>query len=246
MDFLDSFYVMLIVFGFASLGGFVGSFVAVPAILKKGINHFIAGILILAMSSELIPEALKTKLVWQPIVGFVAGTVVMFILQIVSRKMQGARSSSLNLALLGAVAIDFLVDGFLSIATYRLNESIGMLIVVVISIGSFFLMLSTANTFKSKISTVYLIALTLLTTLSLIVGGIAGFFASSNQSPGFMSALLTFAAAAFLFLAVEELIPQAHESASDEENKPKNLWIKSMLFGGFLLMLVFRIVQDNG
>nr|WP_242686983.1 ZIP family metal transporter [Dermacoccus nishinomiyaensis] len=134
----------------------------------------------------------------------------------------------LPLGLLVAVGIDLLIDGMLVGLGVTLGSTQGLILTIALTIEILFLGLSLAaeltDTGLSKAR-----AALVCTGLGLAtaVGAIGGAASLAGASKPVLAAVLAFGAAALLYLAVEELLVEAHEQVETTLSA-------AMFFAGFL------------
>lgn len=221
----------------------VGSVVAVLRApgrrLVSGIQHFAAGVVMAALVGEVLP-GLKSEgnLPWA-VTGFVAGLIVVLSLAAYGRRRDAAVARApasadavLPLGLLGAVAIDLLLDGLLVGLGVTLGSTQGLILTVALTIEILFLALSLAveltETGQGKARAAMICSGLGIATA---VGAIGGAAVLGDASKPVLAAVLAFGAAALLYLAVEELLVEAHE-------EPETPLLGAMFFVGFLVIYV--------
>lgn len=135
-------------------------------------------------------------------------------------------------AFLVIIGIDLLIDGILMGIGFVTSEEIGIFLAVALSVELLALGMATSITLnnykvsrkKTVITILGLSALVLASTL-LSAALLAGI------SAGALEIILAFGLAALLFLVIEELLVEAHESE-------QNPWLTAAFFGGFLLLML--------
>ena len=144
----------------------------------------------------------------------------------------GAATVVLPLGLLVAVGIDLLIDGMLVGLGVTLGSTQGLILTIALTIEILFLGLSLAaeltDTGLSKTR-----AALVCTGLGLAtaVGAIGGAALLGGAGKPVLAAVLAFGAAALLYLAVEELLVEAHEQAETTLSA-------AMFFAGFLIIYI--------
>jgi Predicted divalent heavy-metal cations transporter len=216
--------------------------------LVSGIQHFAAGVVLAALVGEVLPDLRREgNLTWASI-GFAAGAALVLSLGAYGRRrdaagagraaVETARSGArrpavaLPLGLLVAVGIDLLMDGLLVGLGVTLGSTQALILTVALTIEILFLGLSVATELtgaglsRSR-------AAAACTGLGLVtaVGAIGGAALLGGASTPVLAAALAFGAAALLYLAVEELLVEAHEQA-------ETAMLGAMFFAGFLAIYV--------
>ena len=206
----------------------VGSLVAVwrrpgPR-LMSGVQHFAAGVVMAALIGEVMPDLREEgRLPWA-VIGFCVGVVVMLSL--------GAWGRRLPVGRLAAVGIDLLLDGLLVGLGVTLGSTAGLVLTIALTIEILFLSLSVVGELTDlgvprARSALLCIGLGLATA----VGAVGGAALLGGAGPELLAAVLAFGCAALLYLAVEELLVEAHE----EKETPL---LGAMFFLGFLIIYI--------
>lgn len=210
--------------------------------LVSGIQHFAAGVVVAALVGEVLPGLRQEgNLAWA-VTGFTLGVALVLTLAAYGRRrdataaptgsVTGSAAVVLPLGLLVAVGIDLLIDGLLVGLGVTLGSTQGLILTIALTIEILFLSLSLAaeltDTGLSKAR-----AALVCTGLGLItaVGAIGGAALLGGAGKPVLAAVLAFGAAALLYLAVEELLVEAHEQAETTLSA-------AMFFAGFLSIYV--------
>jgi ZIP family zinc transporter len=184
--------------------------------LTSALQHFAAGVVIAAAALELLPEVVRESgLV--AVVGFGLGIAVMFGMRAVTDRLESrpatrAARSSLPLGMIGATAIDFLIDGLVLGAGFTAGGHTGVLLAIALAIEYLFVGLSLAGSLGSGASRALRLTLPLLLSLLSVAGAFLGVWLLAGVSPVVLAGVLAFGAVAFMYLATEELLVEAHES----------------------------------
>lgn len=201
--------------------------------VTSGIHHFAAGVVFAAAAIELLPGVLRQSPV-VAIVGFAAGVVVMFTFRAVGERLERQDASSaraLPVGLAVATAIDFLIDGLVLGAGFAAESRTGVLLTVALAIEYLFVGLALsaamAGTAPRRLIIAAPPALALLTT----AGGVIGVVTLGSAGPALLGGMLAFGAVAFMYLATEELLVEAHEEGETALGSVG-------FFVGFLIYLV--------
>ncbi len=221
----------------------------------SGVQHFAAGVVMAALVGEIMPELrAEGQLVWT-VAGFVAGAVLVLSLGAYGRHTEahargeipphGPRFGSLRrqtvaaaaavtlpVGMLGAVAVDLLLDGVLVGLGARLGATQGLILAIALTLEILFLGLSVVSELTAEgVSTGRAIATCTGLGLMTAVGAMAAALLLGEVSHTVMSAVLAFGAAALLYLVVEELLVEAHEER-------ESVALGAMFFLGFLVIYV--------
>lgn len=149
-----------------------------------------------------------------------------------STAVRRAALAALPLGLLTTVAIDLLMDGLLVGLGVTLSAQTGIILTVALTLEILFLALAVSGELMDdgvppRRAATISAGLGLLTA----VGAIGGVLLLGAASPQVLAAGLAFGAAALLYLAVEELLVEAHEQSET--------WVMSALFfAGFLAIYI--------
>jgi ZIP family zinc transporter len=201
--------------------------------LTSALQHFAAGVVFAAAAIELIPKVLRQNPA-VAITGFTAGIIVMFAMRAYTDRLEARQKEagkSLPTGLIGATAVDFLVDGGVLGAGFTAGGQTGLLLTLALTIEYLFVGLSLAGALGPAARKRTLIALpTVLATLT-IVGAVAGIVLLSGVSAAVLAGVLAFGAVAFMYLVTEELLVEAHERGETASGS-------ALFFVGFLLFMV--------
>lgn len=207
--------------------------------LVSGVQHFAAGVVMAALVGEVLPDLREQgNLAWV-VGGFSVGVALMLALGAWGRRLE-ARETPLRrgqtyvlpVGLLTAVGIDLLLDGELVGLGVTLGATAGLILTIALTVEILFLSLSVVGELTDAgvpraRAALITIGLGLLTA----VGAVAGAAVLGGASHQVLAAGLAFGAAALLYLAVEELLVEAHE----ETETPL---LGAMFFLGFLLIYI--------
>ncbi|BBY31516.1 ZIP family metal transporter [Mycolicibacterium sediminis] len=204
----------------------------------SAIQHFAAGVVIAALAGEVLPDLRAEGHLGWAVSGFVCGVTVVLGLAAYGRRIDGRERASgstsprLPLGLLVAVAIDLLIDGLLVGLGTRLGSAQALIITIALTLEILFLSLSLVAELTDRGLTA-IRASAVCTGLGSITAvgavGAAALLADVDQTV--LAFVLAFGAAALLYLAVEELIVEAHDQA-------ETTFFSAMLFLGFLCIYV--------
>lgn len=230
MNFLtDAFYYSWISAGLVLVGGIFALLLPPSPRLMSFFGHFVAGVILAAVAVELVARMREDLEKLQVIYGFVIGAVFMLALRWIIFKLQKGNSFTL---MIGSM-IDLVVDGFLLAASFYIAYQTGKLFALTLAACAFFIafFISTHFRQKGKSKAIIFTILLLLATMPTL-GTILFEFLSENSLQGeWQIELLAFATAALFYLAIEELVKEAHEH--------KESFLSSLgLFIGFLLVLL--------
>lgn len=150
----------------------------------------------------------------------------------VTRQVARRAAVALPLGLLVAVGVDLVIDGLLVGLGAVLGAAQGIILTVALTLEILFLSLSlgselTEAGLNRAQSAATVVGLALLTA----VGAVGGAALLAGAGQGALTVVLAFGAAALLYLAVEELLVEAHEQTESTA-------LAAMFFLGFLAVYV--------
>ena len=204
--------------------------------LTSGLQHFAAGVVIAAAALELLPEVVRESGLVS-IVGFAAGIAVMFGMRALAGRLEqragSPQASTLPMGMIGATAIDFLIDGIILGAGFTAGGHTGVLLAIALAIEYLFVGLSLAGAMGPGARKALVIGVPVLLSLLTVGGTFLGIWLLAGASPVVLAAVLAFGAVAFMYLATEELLVEAHASGETAIGS-------SAFYIGFLTVLVME------
>ena len=150
----------------------------------------------------------------------------------VTRQVARRAAIALPLGLLVAVGVDLVIDGLLVGLGAVLGATQGIILTIALTLEILFLSLSLGTELAEAglnraQSAATVVGLALLTA----VGAVGGAALLADAGPATLAVVLAFGAAALLYLAVEELLVEAHEQT-------ETTTLAAMFFLGFLAVYV--------
>jgi len=211
--------------------------------LAGALQHFAAGILLSAVAQELVPPMVNAtgfEENFAVCISFMAGVLVMIMLGKVFPEQQGLSHSFLGsgagasqtfpLALLAAVVIDGCMYGMLLGIESAANEAAGLVLAISLAIEMSFLGLTLAKSMKDQPMSKSVSAVFAASASIVVAAAIGGFFAGLlAEAEACKKGLMSFGAAALIYMVAEELLLEAHE-----DDGPHVWWVDGMLYVGFL------------
>jgi len=195
----------------------------------SAMQHLAAGVVFAAAAAEILPQVMHEG---SPIATFTCGALG--ILVMLSLKALEGRASG-PIAMLGAVAVDILIDGLVLGLAFVAGGKAGVLLTIALTLEVLFLGLTVTTelgeTIKSKAR---IIAITMGIALLLPIGAAIA-TPVATFPPVVIAGFLSFGLMALLYLVTEELLVEAHE-------KPDTPLISAMFFIGFLGLLLIEEV----
>ncbi len=219
-------------------GGLIATFWNPSDKARSSIQHFAAGVVIAVVASEVIPEAERTGTAIGALSGFAIGGAVMIATKwFVLRVEKGKKYKGIGLAI--AAAIDTLLDGAMISVGFINGHRLGFLLAIALAMELFFLMLSVETELeKGKPKRWQQLLVTVGISLMIPVGAFAAFFLLHDASQTVIATVLSFGAAALIYLIAEELLV---ETILPEED----LFSTAMLFSGFLVLLALKMFSQE-
>jgi ZIP family zinc transporter len=229
----------------ASGAGILGSVIALfwnPNVqIRSAVQHFAAGAVLAAVAASVIPEVEQIGTLSGVIAGFVAGGLLMIGLKwlVLRFEQQGKQKGKLPVGLAAAAAVDTLIDGVLISAGFSANDQLGALLAIALSLELLFLTLSVGVEFREgKFPWWQSLAVTGGIALLLLVGAFTAGFLLADVSEATLAVVLSFGAAALIYLIAEELLV---ENVQAEES----LFSTVTLFSGFLALLILKLLESS-
>lgn len=220
------------------IGGVIAAWRAPGERTRSVIQHFAAGVVLAAVAGELLPEMTKEHRPLGVVIGFILGVGLMLGVKLVTERIEARNgaASGAKTGLLVAVGIDVFVDGLLIGVGFAAGERVGTLLVIALTLELLFLGLSVASSLARSgwprgrilLSIAGLSALVIAGSLVgvTLLGGLAGLA---------LEIVLSFGAAALMYLVVEELLTEAHEV----QETPL---ITVAFFAGFVALYLLELV----
>ncbi|WP_394827114.1 ZIP family metal transporter [Pendulispora albinea] len=225
--------------------------------MRSAILHLAAGVVFAVVAVELIPDLLRDHRPIETAIGFAIGVAAMLGLRAFShanekherpeppadptkepqsRPPNTVEPIALPIGMLAGIAIDLVIDGFMIGIGFAAGSKEGRMLAVALAIELVSLGLAVAAG-MSKLGIARARSLVVLIGLSatFLAGAAIGMVLLSQLSNAWLAGVLSFGAAALLFLVTEELLTEAHE---EEET----LALTAMFFAGFLAFLILGML----
>jgi ZIP family zinc transporter len=209
----------------ALLSGGIAAVRAPGPRLTSGLQHFAAGVVFAATAIELVPAVLERS-PW---------VAVMFTFRHVGARIERGRAArgalGVPVGLIVATGIDFLVDGVILGAGFSAEAQVGVLLTVALAVEYLFVGLSISASIAGTLPTLVVALLPAVLAVLTIGGALGGAVLLGGASAALLAGVLAFGAVAFMYLATEELLVEAHESGETSVGSVG-------FFVGFLVYLV--------
>ncbi len=206
--------------------------------LRSAVQHFAAGIVFAAVAAELLPTLMHERSPLAAIVGFALGVGVMLAIKRLTEAtgQRGVSNVQQPTGLLITLGVDVAVDGLLIGIGFAAGAKQGALLTIALAVEVLFLGLSGAVALgKAGASRARMIATTAMFAVLVIAGATAGASLLGGLSGPRLEGVLSFGAAALLYLVTEELLVEAHEEAETP-------LLTATFFVGFVGLLVIEMI----
>ncbi len=229
---------ILLATGAGILGNVITLFWDPKAKARSAIQHFAAGAVLAVVASNVIPEVERIGTFPGIISGFVAGGLIMVLLKwLVLRFEHGAKQRRRPpIGLAAAAAVDTFLDGVTISAGFFASEKLGSLLVIALGLELFFLTLSVGAEYREgQYESWKIVSVAGGIACLLSIGALSAHFLLANASRTSLAVVLSFGAAALIYLIAEELLV---ETIQAEES----IFSTMMLFSGFLVLLALKLL----
>lgn len=220
---------------FAILGGIVGIFWTLKTKDLDALYSFVSGVLLAAVSTEIIPKFLNVD---KPLIiafAFILGAAFMFLLHALSHLLAGHEEKGrLPLGLIGGSVVDLFVDGILISLAFLASKESGVILAFSLCPCAFLLTMTTAKVLKRSQKRITIHLFILFIAVMVPLGAILGWLFTINISDAFLNEILAFAAAALLYIGVDELL-------IEHRTQGRSHLASVTFFIGFLGVLCFQI-----
>lgn len=216
---------------------------AVAAVRRPGrqmtsyLQHFAAGVVLAALTTELLPQIMDRDVPVAAALGFAAGAALMIAVRHVLGGEHGAGDDhagedgeDVRGSMVVAVAVDMVIDGLLIGLGFAAGARTGVLLTVALALEVMFLGLSSAGSRASRT-----LARTALYAGLLLAGTAAGAGLATRLNNPMMEVALAFGAAALIYLVTEELLVEAHEVSETP-------WSTGAFSAGFLVIMLADMI----
>ena len=200
----------------------------------SAIQHFAAGVVLAAVAGEVLPDLRERGGYGITTLGFAVGVGLLLFLQRFEPRAEGGPGAddgaAFPLGLVLVVGVDLVVDGLLVGVGVTLGQGAGLVLTVALTLEVLFLGLAvTAQLVQAGVTRVRAAATTSALSLGVALGAVAGAVLLDGASDRTQALVLAFAAAALLWLVVEELLVEAHE-------RTETPLLTTMFFVGFIAL----------
>ncbi|CCD91572.1 conserved membrane hypothetical protein [Bradyrhizobium sp. ORS 375] len=216
----------LIPVGASLLGGLFVVFSQPSKQITSAAQHLAAGVIFAAAASELLPDAIRRGTIWPVAAGAVVGLAAMLMLRVAEQRASGPAG------LIGAAAVDALIDGIVLGLGFAAGQTQGILLAIALSLEFLSLAVGIAAAFQAGVPKHLVLATTVVVSCMVPVGTLLA-HPISRSPDALETAAFSFGLVALLYLAVEELMVEAHEVED-------RLWTTAMFFVGFIGLVILN------
>ena len=220
------------------VGGVIAAFRAPGPRLQSYVQHFAAGVVFAAVAGEVLPQIMHERDPLGVVIGFALGVAAMLGIRWWTEQTgkPGESEAETPTGLIVTVGVDLLIDGLLVGVGFAAGAEAGILLTFALTLEILFLGLSTAAALVRAAAPRGRVIATTVGLAVLVAGGAAiGVTLLSGLSGRPLEIVLSFGAAALLYLVTEELLVEAHEV-------PETPTITATFFLGFLVLFVIEML----
>jgi ZIP family zinc transporter len=225
------------------LGGIVAKIRQPSNTWRSVIQHFTSGVVFAVVAVDLLPGISKSHEPYEVAIGFSCGVILMLLIRAYAEKVEANQHQQeqeqvgIPIAMLGAVGVDVIVDGFLIGVSFAANEQAGQFLTIALGLEMFSLGLALSvslslTKLRQMTSILIIMLLAAIVVISAVLSHLLIQFIPSSSIP----LLLAFGLASLLYLVTEELLHEAHQL-------PDNAYITATFFIGFLLFLILSMLH---
>lgn len=220
------------------IGGAIAAFRAPSPRVQSYIQHFAAGVVFAAVAGEVLPQITHERDTIGTIIGFALGVGIMLGIRHLTERAAkpGEAVTEQSNSLIITVGVDLLIDGLLVGVGFAAGAEAGVLLTFALTLEVLFLALSTAAALaRAGASRGRVIAISAGLAVLVAIGAVIGVTLLSGMAGRALEIVLSFGAAALLYLVTEELLVEAHEV-------PETPVSTATFFLGFLVLLIIEML----
>lgn len=240
MTILSPLQIMLIPSSFIAMSGVLALIWHPSHRARSLIQHFAVGVILAVLSTDVFPEIAKEHAPAEILIAsFALGGFMMYLMKKITehleQKAKQTSNNGENIGLISTTFVDAIIDGLIIGTGLAASTSTGLILAVGLSVEMLFLGLSLmSDTMKGK----RMVVLTFILGLVMFSSMWLGHHFLKDASPAVIASILSFGAAALVYLVTDELLIEAH---TVEETPVSALW----LFAGFLLFWGFQLYTST-
>lgn len=205
-------------------------------------QNFAAGVVLAAVAGELLPEITRGHHPVAVILGFALGVAVLLLIRhfaagsASNEEVAESSVDSVSGSFVFVIGLDVFIDGLLIGVGFAAGERVGRLLTVALGTELLFLGLSTVSALMAAgVARAQAVRTTVTLALMVLVGATLGALALTGLQGFALVAVLSFGAAALLYLVTEELLVEAHEVRATP-------WSTGAFFTGFVVLYLTELL----
>ncbi|MDN5747089.1 MAG: ZIP family metal transporter [Pseudonocardia sp.] len=186
-----------------------------PAVLSAAL-HVAVGIVVAVVGLEVMPRALEVSPPWVPMLAFVAGAGLFLGIDAATERLQQRGGGEGRAwAVYGGVGLDLFSDGVLIGTGTVVNPALGVLLALGQAPADFPEGFAASATLRrAGLGRARRILAAASFAVPILIGAALGYFALRDAPDLVTFSVLAFTGGALLSVALEEMLPQAHDEAS--------------------------------
>jgi ZIP family zinc transporter len=223
------------------LGGIVAKIRQPSNAWRSVIQHFTSGVVFAVVAVDLLPGISKSHEPHEVAIGFSCGVILMLLIRAYAEKVEADQHKheqvKMPIAMLGAMGVDVIVDGFLIGVSFAANEQAGQFLTIALGLEMFSLGLAlSVSLSQTKLHWITSILIIMLLATTVVISAVLSHLLIQFIPSSSIPLLLAFGLASLLYLVTEELLHEAHQL-------PDNAYITATFFIGFLLFLILSMMH---
>jgi zinc transporter, ZIP family len=222
------------------LGGIVAKIREPSNTWRTIIQHFTSGVVFAVVAIDLLPDIIKSHAHYEMVIGFSCGVILMLLIRAYAEKVEANQhnhqQATLPIAMLGTVAVNVIVDGFLIGVSFVVNEQTGQFLSI--ALGLEMLLLGLALSVSLSQTKLHWLSSTLIITLlasTVVISAVLSHLLVQFIPSSGITLVMAFGLASLMYLITEELLHEAHKL-------PDSAYITATFFIGFILFFIFSMM----
>jgi ZIP family zinc transporter len=221
------------------LGGNVAKIRKPSDTWRSAIQHFTSGVVFAVVAIDLLPDIIKDHAPYEMAIGFSCGIILMLFIRAYAEKIEANHpnheQATLPIALLGIVAVNVVVDGFLIGVSFVANEQTGQFLSLALGLEMFLLGLAlSVSLSQTKLHWFSSSLIITLLAATVVISAVLSYLLIQFIPSSGITLIMAFGLASLIYLVTEELLREAHQL-------PDNAYITAAFFIGFLLFFIFSM-----
>lgn len=231
---------------FAMILASVVALVRAPsAPVRSAIMHLAGGIVFAVVAVELLPAIVHSEAIVAVVIGFSTGVGLMLVLRQLLEESESEGGAAVAprarsaVGFVAAMGVDLFIDGLMLGVGFAAGEKAGVLLAIALTLEIVSLGLAITTSLRERSwSRGRTLRIVLLLALVMVGGSFAGGLGARYAPGAVLPGILSFGAAALLFLVTEELLEEAHEVKETP-------LLTTMFFVGFLALMVLEMANAS-